>query len=264
MKFEGSLSKMMSSPGPPVRYAMELGDDLVVPNVWIGKELSIEYLGYIVCSCGKVVDRVFRQNFCYECFMTKPEAGDFILRPELSKAHLGIADRNLEWEMAYQLRPHVVYLANSGGLKVGVTRESQIPTRWIDQGASAAIVLAQVPNRYLAGAIEVELKKHYADKTVVKKMLSGVDEPINLPDEKQKAALLLPEDLRVYLSPDTEVYSFQYPSPSQFVHRKSLNVEKDLPFKGTFLGLRGQYWLFSNGIALNVRSYEGRAVSVEV
>ena len=264
MKFEGVLSKMMSSAGPPVRYAMELGDDLVLVNHWIGRELKLDYKGYIVCSCGKIVDRVFRQNFCYQCFMTKPEAGDFVLRPELSKAHLGIADRDLAWEQAYQLQPHLVYLANSGGLKVGVTRRAQVPTRWIDQGASAAIVLAEVPNRYLAGAIEVELKKHLADKTVVKKMLSGLDAEIDLKLEKEKATELLPDELKVYVSADDSLTELSYPAPSGYVHRKSLNVEKDFPFSGTLQGIRGQYWLFSNGLALNVRSYEGRSVQIEV
>ncbi|MBI1316286.1 DUF2797 domain-containing protein [bacterium] len=264
MRFEGPLNKMMSTPAEPVRYAMELGTDLVVINRWTGKELRLDYQGYIVCSCGKIVDKVFRQNFCYQCFMTKPEAGDFVLRPELSKAHLGVAERDLAFEQAYQLQPHIVYLANSGGLKVGVTRRAQIPTRWIDQGASSAIVLAEVPNRYLAGIIEVELKQHMGDKTVVKKMLSGMDDPVDLTAEKNKAAALLPAELQAYVSPDPTVTKLSYPAPAGYVHRKSLNPEKDFPISATLLGIRGQYWLFSNGLALNVRSYEGRVVGVEV
>src|SRR5690606_42098080 len=108
----------------------------------------------------------YRQGFCYDCFYRSAEAGDWIMRPKLSTAHLDITDRDLEYEIRVQLQPHVVYLALSSELKVGVTRKSQVPTRWIDQGAVQALSIMEVPNRYLAGITEVALKNHFSDKKI--------------------------------------------------------------------------------------------------
>ena len=46
---------------------------------------------------------------------------------------------------------------------MGVTRKTQVPTRWIDQGAHEAIEIVKVPNRYLAGITDVALKAHVDD-----------------------------------------------------------------------------------------------------
>ena len=129
---------------------------------------------------------IYRQGFCKNCFFDIPSAGDWIMRPELSKAHLGIEDRNLDYETSVQLTPHIVYLANSSNVKVGVTRKTQVPTRWIDQGAHAAIEIVEVPNRYLAGITEVALKNHVADKTNWRKMLKNDIEDVNLIEWREK------------------------------------------------------------------------------
>ena len=249
----------------PVRYTLEIGDDFLVVNDLIGKKWQIDYQHKTQCFCGTTVNKVFRQNFCYECFYSKPEAGDFILRPELSKAHLNIEDRDLEWEKAYQLKPHIVYLADSGGLKVGVTRKEQVPTRWIDQGASSAIVLAEVPNRYLAGELEVALKKHISDKTVVKKMLGNALFPLDLREEKQKILPLIPAHFNMYLRDDSELpLEIKYPRPDFFEHQKSISLEKESHFTGVLLGIRGQYLLFDQGKAINVRSHEGKIIELDI
>ncbi len=264
MKLCGPLKKMRTLYSQPVRYALEIDNTPVFLNTLFNRNVKMAYTGAISCFCGKTVDRVFRQNFCYDCFYSKPEAADFIMRPELSKAHTGMAERDLEWEKAYQLQDHIVYLADSGGLKVGVTRLNQMFTRWMDQGASAAIVLAQTPNRYLAGCIEVALKQHISDKTHVKKMLSGSLFPVDLKAEKERITALIPDDLQGYVSKEhQEVFGFEYPMPAGFMHTKSLSLEPDAPIEGRFIGIRGQYWLFEGGRALNIRNNEGKIVEID-
>ena len=115
--------------------------------------------------CGKEFAKFYRQNFCYQCFWNAPQASPSIFKPELCTADLGIEERDIEWEKQFQLVPHLIYLANSSSLKVGVTRKGNELIRWMDQGAVQAIVVAEVPNRRLAGLVELELKKHIADKT---------------------------------------------------------------------------------------------------
>ena len=262
--FHGPLQKMQSERQADglVRYTLSLGNDLLFMNALIGKRFQMRYTHQIECFCGKTVDQVFRQNFCRECFFTKPEVGEAILRPELSKAHLGEEDRDLEWEKAYQLQPHVVYLANSGGLKVGVTRESQMPTRWIDQGAGAAIILAETPNRYLAGCIEVALKEHLSDKTHVKRMLLNQEEAIDLLAEKQRAAQWLTEEFQPYLSKRDHITQLRYPQAPDFIHQQSLQLEKAQEIEGQLTGIRGQYWQLDNGRAINIRSHEGKIIEI--
>ena len=142
---------------------------------------------------------VLTNRFCQSCFYETPAAGDWIMRPELSKAHLGEADRDLDYEKEMQLQPHIVYLALSSHLKVGVTRKKQLPTRWIDQGADQAMSLLEVPNRYLAGVGEVALKDHFSDKTNWRKMLQNENEPIAWEAARNKAIDHLPKELKPYI-----------------------------------------------------------------
>lgn len=262
MRYTGPLSKMKTNLAETVGYYLEIGDDFVFMNELIGKELTLRYSGQITCHCGDLVTGVFRMNFCKNCFFTKPEAGDAILRPEESKAHLGEEDRDLEWEKKYQLQPHLVYLANSAGLKVGVTREQQRPTRWMDQGATAAIVLAQTENRYQAGAIEVALKEHMSDKTPWQKMVKGEDPEIDLLAEKENASKLVPEEFKSFISSDNSITEITYPIQEYPIKAKSVNLEKVEEIQGKLVGIRGQYLLFSSGAVMNVRSHEGRHVEL--
>ena len=159
MTYQGVLKKMQTELGAPIQYYLVFKEDFVHLNTLLGREINIDFQSYECLNCHE--DKaIFRQGFCKNCFFDTPQAGDWIMRPELSKAHLGIEDRDLAYEQKVQLQPHIVYLANSSHLKVGVTRGSQIPTRWIDQGAHEAIEILEAPNRYLAGITEVALKDH--------------------------------------------------------------------------------------------------------
>ena len=160
--YTGSLDKMNSILENPVKYSFVVGDKCIDLNDFIGLKISIDWLGNVSCVCGKSLNKFYRQNFCYQCFWNSPLASQSIFKPELCTADLGIEERDLDWEKKFQIAPHYVYLANSSGLKVGITRKTQKITRWIDQGASQAILFAEVPNRRLSGIIEVELKKTFS------------------------------------------------------------------------------------------------------
>ena len=170
--FRGVLRKMITEKEVPIRYFLDLENDFLMMNRFLGRNLKITYDGSQCLNCNQS-KHIFRQGFCKQCFFDIPSAGDWVMRPELSKAHLGLEDRDLEYEKKVQLQPHWVYLASSSHLKVGVTRKSQIPTRWIDQGAHQAVGILEVPNRYLAGVAEVALKDYFSDKTNWRKMLQN-------------------------------------------------------------------------------------------
>ena len=211
MEFVSNLSKMSSYVEEPVQYLLLTDHDFLKMNELIGREIKIEFQKEKYCiSCGNQFQDLYRMGFCKNCFYTSPEAGESIIRPELSKAHEGVEDRDLAFEKEYQLQPHVVYLANSGGLKVGVTRDRQKTTRWTDQGASQAIVLALTTNRYEAGLIEVALKEVVADKTVWQKMLRNEDPEVDLIAERKRLAGHLNEELARFVSDDTTLYNLKY------------------------------------------------------
>lgn len=262
MQYNGTLNKMSTSALLPVKYILDFGDDFLLMNQMIGKQLAFRFCGKYICHCGKEVAGFYRNNFCRECFFSNPAAGDAIFRPELSKAHLGVADRDLAIEMAYQLQPHVVYLAQSGGLKVGVTRAKQKLNRWMDQGASQAIVIAETENRFLAGSIEVFLKNHVADKTNWQRMLKNQTDEIDILAEKKRLTALLPADLQNLICADDTVYNFTYPVENYPLKVTSVNLAKTPDFSGTLVGIRGQYLLFDNSGVLNVRSHEGYVVGL--
>jgi hypothetical protein len=193
---------------------------------------------------------------------TAPEASESVVRPELSKAHLGIA-RDMEWAEKHDLIDHFVYLALSSEVKVGVTRHHQIPTRWIDQGASAAIKLACAPNRHIAGIIEVFLKKFYTDKTDWREMLKNqINTTADLLAEKEKALKLLSSELRKYAEPDNEIIRIEYPVLEYPQKLTSLSFDKQPLISGILNGIKGQYLIFDEGAVLNIRKHNGYWIQI--
>ncbi len=260
MTIEGNLHKMQTELRAKVQYFLELGNgiDPVPVNDLIGREIRLEYQHQIHCiRCGKLTRTSFAQGYCYPCFVSAPETEDCVLRPELCRAHLGQA-RDLVYAQEHCLIDHFVYLAVSGGLKVGVTRNTQVPTRWIDQGASEAIRLARTPNRYIAGTIEVALKNHFRDKTNWRDMLTNKERvAILLKEEKQHALSVLHPDFQIYACDDDDVISITYPVEVYPQKVRSVNLDKDPVVRGTLAGIRGQYLLFSDGRVLNIRKHGG-------
>ncbi len=263
--FEDVLVKMETEFLSPIQYFLRADNNFVNVNQLVGKEVCLHHLGYQCLHCKQTNVKIFRQGFCYDCFVKIPQAGDWIMRPELSQAHLDIEDRDLTYEKKVQLQPHVVYLATSSDVKVGVTRQSQVPTRWIDQGASAAIVIAEVPNRYLAGIAEVALKNHFTDKTSWQKMLKNEVGDFDLVALRAQCKEWLPEEVLPYFSVSTpNIMQLNYPVEQYPQKVKSLNLEKMPEYSGRISGIKGQYILFEDGTVFNVRSNEGYVLQISI
>lgn len=264
MKYEGVLTKMQAEYGSPIQYYLVFDDGFLHMNQLLGKDFEISFLGHTCLNCSKK-KKIYRTGFCYDCFYAIPAAGDWIMRPELSTAHLGIADRDLEYETRAQLQPHIVYLAAASDMKVGVTRKTQVPTRWIDQGAHVATPIIEVPNRYLAGITEVALKNHFSDKINWKRMLVNDCCTEDLLEHRQKIKALLPNEVIEYFDTTTEkLYSIDYPVLEYPTKISSLNLTTTPNYSGQLAGVKGQYLLFRDGTVFNVRSFEGFRVAINV
>ena len=264
MQYEGVLRKMQTEFGSPIQYYIIFENSFLNVNQLLEKEITISLTGDQCLNCSKS-KKIFRQGFCYDCFYASPAVGDWIMRPELSTAHLGIADRELDYESAVQLKPHLVYLALSCDVKVGVTRQTQMPTRWIDQGAEKAIAIVEVPNRYLAGITEVHLKSKYADKINWRKMLTNQICDADLILEREQLAEFLPSEVREYFHADkADLFEFNYPVLQYPTKVIALNLDKTPTFRGMLIGIKGQYLIFADGTVFNVRSAEGKVVTINV
>ncbi|NQY67645.1 MAG: DUF2797 domain-containing protein, partial [Flavobacteriales bacterium] len=254
MIFKDVLTKMRTEIGSPIQYFLKSEKDEVYVNSLLGETIEINFCGYRCLNCGSD-KKTFRQGHCYDCFYALPQMADWIMRPELSKAHLGIEERDLAYEEQVQLKPHIVYLALSSEIKVGVTRKGQVPTRWIDQGANEALEIIETPNRYLAGIAEVALKGHVADKTNWRKMLKNDIEPKSLLDAKKRLVHLIPNEVKQYVaSDDTSPTLLDFPVLKYPEKVKSLNLAKTPTYSGKLCGIKGQYLIFEDDTVFNVRS----------
>jgi hypothetical protein len=264
MKLSGMIQKMETEFENPVNYFLPFGDEKVNMNDLLGKTITLTWLNEIKCiGCGKSTKKSFGQGYCYPCFISSPETEECILHPELCLAHEGIA-RDMKFAEEHCLQDHFVYLALSSDLKVGVTRQSQVPTRWIDQGAWKAIKLAQTPNRYLAGVIEVELKNHLKDKTNWREMLKNIlNTNIDLIAEKQRIGSLIKEENRQYLIHDDTIWEIKYPVVKYPEKPISIDFEKLTEVHGMLIGIKGQYLIFENGVVINIRKHNGYVVELD-
>lgn len=264
MIYEGVLTKMQTEFSTPIQYYLVFENSFLNVNQLLGKEFEISFQGYQCLECVKK-KKIFRQGFCYDCFMASASAGDWIMKPELSTAHLDIEDRDLEYEKKVQLQPHIVYLAVSSEVKVGVTRKTQVPTRWIDQGAEQAIPIVEVPNRYLAGITEVALKDHFTDKTHWQKMLKNEVFKTDLFEERLKVKKWLPKEVEEYFdTTKEELFEMNYPVLQYPTKVASLNLDKSPVYSGKLSGIKGQYLIFEDGTVFNIRTFEGYVVKIEM
>jgi len=261
MKYEGVLTKMQTEFGSPIQYYLVFKDGFVHMNQLLDKTVTINFLRFECLNCG-LEKKIYRQGFCYDCFFEIPQAADWIIRPELSTAHLDKEDRDLEYEKKVQLQPHIVYLANSSNVKVGVTRKAQVPTRWIDQGAHEAIEIVEVPNRYLAGITEVALKNHVSDKTNWRTMLKNEIQDQNLIQWRDKLRAYLPAEAKEYFIENNSETHMEFPVLRYPAKPKGLNLIKTPEYTGVLKGIKGQYLIFEDDTVFNVRSNEGYVVGV--
>ena len=261
--YEGVLKKMRTVFSSPIEYYLDMETDFINVNQLLHRTIGIKFVKFECLNC-HLERPIYRQGFCKSCFFEIPQAADWIIRPELSTAHLDKEDRDLVYEKKMQLQPHIVYLANSSTIKVGVTRKNQIPTRWIDQGAHEAIEIVEVPNRYLAGITEVALKDHVSDKTNWRKMLTNTIEDIDLNAEKERLSAYIPKETLPYLKTHAQETHLEFPVTKYPEKVKSLNLDKTPEYTGTLKGIKGQYLIFEDSTVFNIRANEGYVVNIQV
>ena len=263
MTYHGVLTKMETDFTSPIQYYLVFENDFLNINQLLTQTISIQFMKYQCLNCG--LDKtIYRQGFCKSCFFDIPQAADWIMRPELSTAHLDKEDRDLAYEKKVQLQPHIVYLANSSNVKVGVTRKSQVPTRWIDQGAHEAIEIVEVPNRYLAGITEVALKDYVADKTNWRKMLKNDIEDENLVEWRERLKQYIPDEAKDYFIESNTETNLEFPVITYPKTPKSLNLIKEQKYTGKLVGVKGQYLIFEDETVFNIRANEGLFVEIGV
>jgi hypothetical protein len=260
----GHLAKMQVELSEQVQYFLPLDDHREPLNALIGKPIRLEYLGDIHCThCGRRSKKSFSQGYCYPCFTKLPQCDTCIMSPEKCHYEQGTC-RDPSWGEQYCFTDHYVYLANSSGVKVGITRGSQVPTRWIDQGATQAMPIFRVKSRYQAGLIEDCLRDHVADRTHWQKMLKGNSEAVDLEqirDEiiaksesglreiEQKFGLLAIQRLYHQKVVDINFPVLQFPEKV-----KSLNLDKQPIVEGVLQGIKGQYLILDTGV-INIRKF---------
>lgn len=260
----GPLSKMSSSLDKPVAYSLRVGDQSVPLNGYLGKQIKIEFTGQISCeNCGRKTKKSFSQGYCYPCMMKLAACDACIMSPE--KCHYAAGTcREPEWGETFCMQEHIVYLANSSGLKVGITRGTQVPTRWIDQGAAQAVPIYRVATRHLSGLVEVVFKNYVNDRTNWRTMLKEDAPLIDLQAERDKLFVKLEGDIASLRDafiesaptqlPNEQVVELNYPVLQYPSKVTSLNLEKTPVIEGVLLGIKGQYLLLDTG-CINLRKY---------
>ncbi|ALN18734.1 DUF2797 domain-containing protein [Ectopseudomonas mendocina] len=267
----GSLSKMKAHLDAPVQYAFRLGDEEVPVNPLVGKSLRLEYLGAIHCShCGRKTKTSFSQGYCYPCMQKLAQCDVCIMSPERCHYDQGTC-REPNWGEQFCMTDHIVYLANSSGVKVGITRASQVPTRWIDQGATQALPILRVATRQQSGFVEDLLRSRVADKTNWRALLKGDAAPVDLlatreqlfdscgagiTELQQRFGLQAIQPLSA-----AEVLEIRYPIEAYPAKISSFNLDKSPLAEGTLLGIKGQYLMFDTGV-INIRKYTAYQLAV--
>ncbi|WP_027251112.1 DUF2797 domain-containing protein [Photobacterium halotolerans] len=268
---QGTLSKMRSSLGDVVSYQLLVGDHTLDLNPLIGHHLQLTFSGNIFCdACGRKTKKSYSQGHCFPCMKKLARCDMCVMKPETCHYAQGTC-REPEWGDSHCMVPHYVYLSNTSGLKVGITRHSQIPTRWIDQGATQALPILKVKNRHLSGLVEVALAEFIADKTNWRAMLKGDAESIDLTAEADKLLPAIEEklqDLLLHFGADSierlnqDIVEIAYPVSLYPKKIQSHNFDKEPVVEGILLGIKGQYLIFDTGV-INVRKFTSYEVSVQ-
>ena len=263
--WSGTLVKMGVQVETPVSYRLEdafQGPALAL-NPLLGERITLERDGPCRCiHCASPTNRLFGEGSCYPCFQRLPQNDICILKPELCHFH-NPADpcRDPAWGERNCFQPHVLYLAVSSGLKVGITRERNLPTRWLDQGASRALPVLRLPNRLAVGQVEHFLAGHLADKTHWQRMLRHEVPEVDLAAERRRVLDLLGGRFEVEVLPEREPFTFEYPSLQWPVKVVSRSLEKQASIGGRLLAIKGQYWILDGGV-VNIRKHAGYGVRV--
>lgn len=268
----GHIQKMRTELESPVQYYLPLDENEVHLNPYLGKQITMEFQGQIHCrSCGRKTSKSFSQGYCFPC-MKKLACCDLcIMKPETCHYFEGTC-REPEWGKKNCFTPHYVYLSNTSNLKVGITRHSQIPTRWIDQGATQATIMFEVSTRQQSGFIEMAFKDLIADKTNWRNMLKGDSEPRDLVSEAAELkSRLIPviHSIQQKFDDDSiipveqerhELVDIEYPVLEYPTTIKSYNFDKNPVVSGTLMGIKGQYLMLDTGV-INMRKFSSYQIT---
>ena len=268
----GQLRKMKTELDNPVVYQLPLSDELLPLNPLIGQQLKLVHSGRIQCiHCGREIKKSFNQGYCYPCFISLAQCDMCIVKPEQCHYEQGTC-REPEWGLAHCMQPHYVYLANSSGIKVGITRHTQIPTRWIDQGAIQALPILKVQSRYISGLIEIAISEHVSDRTSWQKMLKNQVEPVDLLEKRNELLDVCKQQINAVTErfgkqaietlTNEKPVDIEYPVLAYPAKVKSFNLDKNPEVSGNLQGIKGQYLIFDSGV-INIRKYAGYEVELE-
>ncbi|MCL7930997.1 DUF2797 domain-containing protein [Halomonas llamarensis] len=270
----GCLRKMAIEPAAnaqlPVNYALRAGDQQLALNDKLGQPLTLVWSGAIACThCGRATKKSFAQGYCYPCFKRLAQCDTCIMKPETCHFFQGTC-REPEWAKQHCFQPHIVYLANSSGVKVGITRKTQMPTRWLDQGAIQALPMLEVDTRQQAGFVEVLFKEQVSDRTNWRAMLKGEVEPLDLKAERDRLFNQLESGLNQLKAEhgddairplEASAHTFTYPV-SDFPRKVvSHNFDKNPRVDGVLQGIKGQYLILDSGV-INLRKFTGYEIEV--
>lgn len=272
-KISGQVQKLVARNTHPVQYALPLGDTRVPLNALIGSTLGLRHTGRISCiHCGRSTNKSFNQGYCYPCFQTLAQCDSCIISPERCHYDAGTC-REPVWGDHFCMQDHIVYLANSSGLKVGITRASQLPTRWIDQGATQALAIIRTRSRQQAGFCEAMLRQHVTDRTNWRGMLKGDQEELDLAAERDRLLQLCVDELNdirqrfglhaINVLTGVDAVTLDYPVQTLPEKLSSLDLDKTPAIEGVLLGIKGQYLLFDCGV-INIRKYTGYELELQL
>lgn len=272
MKYIGNIEKMQTHLGSVVEYQLPIGDELIDMNALLGEDISLTYEGVIHCvACGRKTNKSFNQGYCFPCLRSLARCDSCIIKPEL--CHYAEGDcREPAWGEQYCLQDHYVYLANSSGVKVGITRGTQIPTRWMDQGAVQALPIFRVKDRLTSGLVEVLMKAHVADKTSWQRMLKGEPDAVDLAAKRDELfelcktgfadVIVRQGDNAIHYLEQEDVVDIHYPVMQYPSKVKSFNLDKTPVVQGRLQGIKGQYLILDQGV-INMRKYGGYQLTFE-
>lgn len=276
-RYSGNLRKMQTAADADnqVHYTLPVGDERLAMNTLIGQHVSLEFLGEIHCiHCNAKTKKSFNQGYCYRCLITLAQCDSCIIKPEQCHYHEGTC-REPQWGEEHCLTDHFVYLANTGTVKVGITRHvtDGVSSRWMDQGATQAMVMLRVLDRLTSGKVETLCKDHIADKTNWRTMLKGAPDEVDLTAVRDELLAAIEEPLNGLqqekglqaISPVTdEIHTIRYPVNTYPEKIKSINLDKTPAFRGTLQGIKGQYWMLDEDRVINIRKYAGYNVTLSV
>lgn len=268
---QGTVRKLHSRLESPVRYQLPLGDILTPMNELLGRTMRLRYTGKIHCvHCGRLSNKSFNQGYCYPCFQKLAQCDSCIIHPEKCHYDQGTC-REPAWGEEFCMQDHIIYLANSSGVKVGITRATQIPTRWIDQGAVQALPIIRVRSRLQSGSLEVIFRQHVTDKTNWRDMLREGDQIVDLVAERDHLLAICDNDIKdteqrfgfhaVSILTGITPVDISYPVQGYPQKIASFNLDADALVEGTLLGIKGQYLMFDTGV-INIRRFSGYDIEI--